>query len=130
MVDAPVWTDGDAEQVRGLLMQFNGPEEVCAVLGCAPADLDGLCVGAFGEPFEAARAKFAAIGRAMLRKELMVQAMNGNQKALDMLAREQLGMGPVELRAKSSQSESAESAEEVQLASIVGMFRRLPAAED
>lgn len=95
-----MWTPQDAEQVRGLLMQFNGPDEVCAVLGCEPADLDGLCLDAFGLDFEGARAKFAAMGRAMLRKELMMQALGGNPKALDMLAREQLGMGPVEQRTK------------------------------
>ena len=95
-----MWSSNDAEQVRGLLMQFNGPAEVCAVLDCEPADLDGLCLDAFGLDFEGAREKFACMGRAMLRKELMMQALNGNPKALDMLAREQLGMGPVEQRTK------------------------------
>ncbi|MBO7685572.1 MAG: hypothetical protein J6V72_04270 [Kiritimatiellae bacterium] len=95
-----MWSEQDAEQVRGLLMQFNGAEEVCAVLGCEECDLDGLSMGAFGLDFKSAKEKFAATGRAMLRKELMMQALNGNPKALDMLAREQLGMGPVEQRAK------------------------------
>ena len=95
-----MWTPQDAEQVRGLLMQFNGAEEVCAVLDCDPADLDGLCLDAFGLDFERARSKFSAMGRAMLRKELMMQALGGNPKALDMLAREHLGMGPVEQRSK------------------------------
>ena len=95
-----MWTPQDAEQVRGLLMQFNGAEEVCAVLNCWPSELDGLSREAFGMGFEEARAKFAAMGRAMLRKELMMQALGGNPKALDMLAREQLGMGPVEQRSK------------------------------
>ena len=99
---AAKWTESDVEQVRGLLMQFNGPDEVCAVLGCEPADLDGLSMSAFGMGFDAARAKFAAMGRAMLRKELMMQALNGNPKALDMLAREQLGMGPVEQRSRQN----------------------------
>ena len=127
-----MWSEKDIEQVRGLLMQFNGPDEVCAVLGCEPADLDALCLDAFGLDFEGARTKFAAMGRAMLRKELMMQALNGNPKALDMLAREQLGMGPVELRGKASAAQEAagDSEEEVQLARIVGMFRRLPTTED
>ena len=97
-----MWSSQDAEQVRGLLMQFNGPDEVCAVLDCAPEELDGLCADAFGLDFESARDKFAAMGRAMLRKELMMQALGGNPKALDMLAREQLGMGPVEQRSKQA----------------------------
>lgn len=95
-----MWTSQDAEQVRGLLMQFNGAEEVCAVLNCEQTELDGLSSEAFGMGFEEARVKFAAMGRAMLRKELMMQALGGNPKALDMLAREQLGMGPVEQRSR------------------------------
>ena len=102
-----MWTDDDADQVRGLLMQFNGADEVCAVMDCEPADLDALCIGAFGGGFEETRAKFAAMGRAMLRKELMMQALNGNPKALDMMAREQLGMGPVEQRSRQQDEKPA-----------------------
>ena len=126
-----MWSPEDIEQVRGLLMQFNGAEEVCAVLGCDASDLDSLSAEAFGTGFEEARARFAAVGRAMLRKELMAQALGGNPKALDMLARDQLGMGPVEMRSRTAQdAATATDGEEVQLASIVGMFRRLPAAQD
>jgi hypothetical protein len=125
-----MWSKPEIEQVRALLTQFNGAAEVCAVMGCEPRDLDVLSLDAFGVDFEEARAKYAGIGRAMLRKELMAQALDGNPKALDMLAREQLGIGPVELRARAAQDDGAKSDEEVQLAEIVGMFRRLPAAED
>lgn len=97
-----MWSENDIEQARGLLMQFNGADEVCAVLDCKRDDLDKLCINAFGLDFEQSREKFAAIGRAMLRKELMTQAMSGNPKALDMLAREHLGMGPVEQRSKQN----------------------------
>ena len=125
-----MWTEQETDKVRALLTQFNGLDEVCAVMGCDPSDLDELSLEAFGMAFEPARAKFAAIGRSILRKELMEQALDGNAKALDMLAREQLGIGPVELRAKSSDVATVPSGEEVQLARIVGMFRRLPASED
>lgn len=113
-----MWSSQDAEQVRGLLMQFNGPEEVCAVLGCDQADLDELSIGAFGIGFAKAREKFAAMGRAMLRKELMMQALNGNPKALDMLAREQLGMGPVEQRGKQSEEKHMAEAKVTTLEAI------------
>lgn len=105
-----MWSQHDAEQVRGLLMQFNGAEEVCAVLDCKASDLDSLCLDAFGFDFNKAREKFSAMGRAMLRKELMTQAMSGNPKALDMLAREHLGMGPVEQRSKQNDDKPKQEA--------------------
>lgn len=127
-----MWSESDVEQVKGLLMQFSGTEEVCAVMECAPGDLDALSEAAFGEPFAGAQARFAAIGRALLRKELMAQALGGNPKAMDMLAREQLGIGPVEVRSRtiSAREVQVEVEEVTPLARIVETYRRLPAAED
>lgn len=92
------WTDEEAEQVQGILSQFNDAPEVCAVMGCDPSELDALCIEAFDMTFERARDTFAAQGRALLRRALFSAAMDGNTKAIDMLAREQLGMGAVEMR--------------------------------
>lgn len=96
-----MWTPQEAEQVAGLLTQFNGADEVCAVMGCAKEDLDALCADAFGMDFERTKETHAARGRALVRRALFQQAMEGNVKALDMLAREQLGLGPVEARKKT-----------------------------
>lgn len=87
-----MWTKEQADQVEGLLVQFNGASEVCAVMGCDVTELDGLCMQAFGMSFERSREKFAAVGRALLRKALMQQAIETGGRALDMLAREQLGI--------------------------------------
>ena len=100
-----MWDEHEADNVRGLLTQFNGAEEVCAVMGCEESQLDGLCLDAFQMDFATARATFSAQGRAMVRKTLMQQALDGNMKALDMLAREQLGMGAVETRRRVIQSD-------------------------
>ncbi|MBR3384042.1 MAG: hypothetical protein IKG69_02350 [Atopobiaceae bacterium] len=92
------WNEDEVQQVVGLLTTFNGADEVCAVLGCRKSQLDRLSRAAFGMRFELARKKFSGQGRAMVRKALFDQAMDGSAKALEMLAREQLGMGPVETR--------------------------------
>jgi hypothetical protein len=60
------WDDSQAERAAELLRQFNGREEVCAVLECADDDLDALCRDAFGMGFDEASAHFAAQGRAGL----------------------------------------------------------------
>lgn len=96
-----MWTEEQAAEVANLLMHFNGSDEVCAVTETNPDDLDDNAIAAFGCNFEQAKTAFAARGRAMLRDALMAQAMSGNTKALEMLAREQLGMGAVEIRKKS-----------------------------
>lgn len=102
------WTPEEAEQVQGILSQFNGAPEVCAIMGCDVADLDALCEQAFGMSFERAKETFAAQGRALVRKAIFAAAMEGNTKALDMLAREQLGMGAVEIRNRDKQQEAKE----------------------
>lgn len=88
------WDEDEAAQVEGLLTQFNGASEVCAVMGCQEKDLDALCKQAFNLTFEQTREHFAAQGRALVRRALMSEAMGGNMKAIDMLAREYLGMSP------------------------------------
>lgn len=87
------WNEQEAAQVEGLLVQFNGAAEVCAVMKCDVADLDALCLDAFGMTFQTTKETFAAQGRALLRRSLFTQALEGNVKALDMLAREHLGTG-------------------------------------
>ena len=96
-----MWTEEQAAEVANLLTHFNGADEVCAMTETSPDDLDANALAAFGCNFEQAKTAFAARGRAMLRDALMAQAMSGNTKALEMLAREQLGMGAVEIRKKS-----------------------------
>ena len=100
-----MWDEQQADNVRGLLTQFNGAEEVCAVMGCEESQLDGLCIASLHMDFATAKATFSAQGRAMVRRTLMQQALDGNIKALDMLAREQLGMGAVETRRRVIQGD-------------------------
>lgn len=75
--------------------------EVAATMGCEPGDLDGLCRDAFGHDASWCLSSFAAVGRARIRVTLMDEATSGNFKALDLVARDQLGMGPVESRRKA-----------------------------
>ena len=103
-----MWDEKQQKQVAELLRQFNGAEEVCAVMSCSPDELDALSQDAFKCSFEQAKGVFAAQGRAMLRNALMSQAMDGNIKAIDMLCREQMGMGPVESRARTMKSKDGE----------------------
>lgn len=92
------WTEEECEKVEGILTSFNGAEEVCAVMGCEPEDLDARCLQSFDCKFEDLMARFHTVGRSKLRQALFEGAMSGNAKALDTLAREQLGSGPVETR--------------------------------
>ena len=85
------WGPGEAAQVKGLLAQFNGSSEVCAVVGCKPEDLDDLCTEAFGLDFESARQRFAAQGRAMIRKAQFQAALDGDRAMLQLIGKEQLG---------------------------------------
>lgn len=92
------WSEEQAEQFCGLMQAFNAIDDVCAVMDCDIADLDGLCSKAFGLTFAQAEKKFHAQGRALIRKTMYKSALDGNTKALDMLAREQLGLDPVKSR--------------------------------
>ena len=103
-----MWDEKQQKQVAELLRQFNGADEVCAVMSCSPDELDTLSQDAFKCSFEQAKSVFAAQGRAMVRNALMSQAMEGNMKAIDMLCREQMGMGPVESRAKTMKAKDGE----------------------
>jgi hypothetical protein len=96
-----MWDEKQQRNVADLLRQFNGADEVCAVTGCSPEELDDLSMEAFKCSFEQARSVFAAQGRAMVRQSLMQQALDGNMKAIDMICRNEMGMGPVESRARN-----------------------------
>ena len=85
------WDDSQAERAAALLRQFNGREEVCAVLECADADLDTLCEDAFGMGFDEASAHFAAQGRAALRDAQISAALDGDRSMLLALGKQYLG---------------------------------------
>lgn len=97
------WDEEQAAEVVTLLQSFNDKDAVAAVMDVPPSALDRLCEEAFGCDFEHAQAKNASIGRAKLRSTLYEQAVDGNAKALDMLAREQLNMDPVKRRTAPQQ---------------------------
>lgn len=117
-----MWTDDQAAEVANLLQHFNGADEVCAMTETSPDDLDANALAAFGCNFEQAKTAFAARGRAMLRDALMAQAMSGNTKALEMLAREQLGMGAVEIRKKSIKNAKDEEGDDGDDDAILAAF--------
>ena len=85
------WDDSQAERAAALLRQFNGREEVCAVLECADSDLDALCRDAFGMGFDEASAHFAAQGRAALRDAQISAALDGDRSMLLALGKQYLG---------------------------------------
>lgn len=117
-----MWTEDQAAEVANLLQHFNGADEVCAMTETSPDDLDANALAAFGCNFEQAKTAFAARGRAMLRDALMAQAMDGNTKALEMLAREQLGMGAVEIRKKSIKNAKDEEGDDGDDDAILAAF--------
>lgn len=92
------WTDEQADEARSLMEAFCTADEVCAAMGCGAERLDDLCRRAFGAPWAEASATLACAGRARLRRRLMADALDGNAKALDMLARQELGIDPVPSR--------------------------------
>lgn len=117
-----MWTEDQAAEVANLLQHFNGADEVCAMTETSPDDLDANAMAAFGCTFEQAKTAFAARGRAALRDALMAQAMSGNTKALEMLAREQLGMGAVEIRKKSIKNAKDEEGDDGDDDAILAAF--------
>ena len=122
-----MWDEKQKKNVAELLRQFNGADEVCAVTGCSPGDLDELSRDAFKCDFEEARSAFAAQGRAMVRQALMQQALDGNMKAIDMICRNEMGMGPVESRARNiarDEGDADAGEEDGFLALIRGRARR------
>jgi len=97
------WNDEQAKRVRNLLTKFCGDKEtVCAVMGCRQGDLNWLCRNAFGMTYAQSVASFELEGKAILKMAYFDAAVNDkNSKALDLMAREHLGMlGPVERRRK------------------------------
>lgn len=115
------WSKEEVDEVANLLRTFNGADEVCARMNCAPDELDDMCLDAFKVPFEQARVVFAAIGRSELRQTLMDKALSGDMKALDMLARSELGMGAVEVRSRhiAKDEDGDADADDAFLAAIV-----------
>lgn len=107
-----MWDERQQKNVAELLRQFNGADEVCAVTGCSPDELDSFSMDAFKCTFEEARSVFAAQGRAMVRQALMQQALDGDMRAIDMICRSEMGMGPVESRARNIAKEGADDADE------------------
>lgn len=119
------WSPEEVAEAASLLRTFNGADEVCARLICAPEDLDSLSQDAWGVDFEQAKMVFAAIGRSELRQTLMAKALDGDMRALDMLARAELGMGAVEVRAKhiaknTDNEDGDDGDEDAFLAAIIG----------
>ena len=104
------WTEEQAKTVKDMLTCFNGPEEVCAAMECKRSDLNWLCRQAYGESFAATMERFHTVGRSLLRRAIFNAALEGNAKAVDTLAREQLGTGPVETRRRQAAKAKAEQA--------------------
>ena len=85
------------------MTKFCGDKEtLCASMGCKQSDLAWLCQQAFGLTYTAAVRKFELEGKAILKMAYFDAAVKDkNSKALDLMAREHLGMlGPVERRRK------------------------------
>lgn len=101
------WSEEDAENVRGLLTSGSGADEVCAVTGCEPADLDRLCREAFGQGFEDTARRFQTVGHAMFNKALFEAACGGNSKAMDMYARTRMGYDPVASHGRARRDDGA-----------------------
>ena len=104
-----MWTEDQAEQARGLMTRFADSKEVCAVMGCDPGELDALCREAFGEGYEAANERFAAQGRAILRKAQFDLAINGDRNMLQVLGREYLGQESAAYKPKQSRADKAKA---------------------
>lgn len=106
------WTPQQIKQVEDMLTCFNGQEEVCAALDVKKDDLNWLCRQAFGKPFKEVEKRFHTVGKSLLRRAMFNSATEGNARALDTLAREQLGLGPVESRRRTAEK-SKPAVEEV-----------------
>ena len=88
------WTEDEAKKVEDILIKFNGPDSVCAVMGCNRDDLDYLCQQAFSEDFDHVYSRCRTVGETRLQCCLYDNALDGNMKAADMLARKYLDMKP------------------------------------
>ena len=97
------WTEEEAAKARALMTKFCGDQDtICAVMGCKAEDIPWLCTKAFGKNYATALRTFELEGKAILRMAYFDAAVEDkNSKALDLMAREHLGMlGPVERRRK------------------------------
>lgn len=108
-----MWTDEQKDQVRGLLTRFCDAAEVCAVMDCSADDLDGLARDAFGADFKATMDRFAAQGRALLKKAQFDLAVNGDRGMLQVLGREQLGQESTVYKPKKAERPEPTDADEV-----------------
>ena len=105
------WDEQQAEKVRELMVKFCGDKDtLCAVMGCRAADLPYLCQKAFGMNYVTALKTFELEGKAVLKMAYYDAAVEDkNSKALDLMAREHLGMlGPVERRRQVAKKVRAE----------------------
>lgn len=109
------WSDEGKEQVTGLLRSFSGADEVCAVMGCATADLDALCKAAFGMSFDAYKDQQWAVGRALLNKAMMDSALSGTPKSIELMMRKYGDLDPVVIRHERKAAEKAEPKEKLEL---------------
>lgn len=100
---ARAWNEQDVENVKGVLASGSGRDEVCAITGCDAADLDSLCMKAFGMPYVAVEARYHAIGVAMVRKAMFEAACSGNAKAAEMFKAD-VGKGATGAKEKPSKS--------------------------
>ena len=97
------WDYDQRQKAKALMTKFCGDREtVCAVMGCKASDLAWLCQQAFGMNYTTALRTFELEGKAILKMAYFDAAVDDkNSKALDLMAREHLGMlGPVERRRK------------------------------
>lgn len=95
------WTDREIEQFKKLCSRFNSEADICDIMGVTDKTLVRLINKHLKEeitpgskahiPFDVAREHFAAEGRSSLRSKLFEMAMDGNERALMMLAENELG---------------------------------------
>ncbi|MBR3653220.1 MAG: hypothetical protein IKN60_04630 [Bacteroidales bacterium] len=108
------WGDDECEKVKELIESgVTEPETIAAVMGCRVSDLGWLCNQAFHLTLKETLRKFSLMGVARVRQALFKAAIEDrNSKALDMFAREMLGLGAVETRRrKTAAAEAAEQEE-------------------
>lgn len=87
------WDDEQRGQAIRAMTSFavsgdDGKLTMCALMDCAPVDLDWQCKQAFGLTFANARTKYERIGRARVLTAIFQVAESGkNAKMLELVAR-------------------------------------------
>lgn len=109
------WTEEDCETFRKLCSRFNSEADICDIMGVTDKTLvnlinkylkDEITPGSRARlTFADAREHYAAEGRASLRKQLFEMAMSGNERAMILLAENELGYS----RKKAVQKETTET---------------------